>query len=50
MHLVNDMDHNTFKLMDDLVVPFKNFVSKLQTKPIKSSQKQMKIVKMPGQG
>jgi len=44
------MDHNTFKLMDDLVEPFKKFIEKLQTKPEKSSVKQLKVVKMPIQG
>jgi hypothetical protein len=44
---VDEMDHNTFKLMDDLVEPFKKFIEKLQTKPEKSSVKQLKVVKMP---
>ena len=29
MHLVPDMDHNEFKMMEDLVNPFKKFVSQL---------------------
>jgi len=32
------MDHNSFKLMDDLVEPFKKFIEKLETKPTKQQQ------------
>lgn len=27
LHLIPDMDHNEFKIMEDLVLPFKKFVS-----------------------
>ena len=29
MHLVEDMDHNEFKLMEDLIEPFKKFLKQL---------------------
>ena len=29
LHLVPEMDHNEFKLMEDLVTPFKQFVTRL---------------------
>lgn len=38
LHLIPEMDHNEFKIMEDLILPFKKFVSQLDasnTQPIK---------------
>ena len=50
LHLVSDMDHNEFKLMEDLVLPFKKFISSLDGVNLRKPDRTIKLVKANIQG